>query len=317
MRAWGAGSRGPGVVDFGGCSKPEMARVPPRSYNWGVVCPRACQATRVVAAASVAALALVACGAKERSPPKNVVTAESSAAPGSTDAAALARPIEDASQACHPPSPCPSEMVLALGDYCPVVRQTCKRWLDPDTSPYHDFRCAEYAPSECLAPRVHERFCIDREEYVKPGDALPLAKQSWTSASAICEASEKRLCLESEWQFACEGEGMLPYPYGLMRDKAACNIDQMHLGKLQSGLNDLRAPVTAYPRCLSPFGVHDMSGNVEEWATRDYAKAPNRSTMKGAWWLPGKNTCRAATLGHGETYEGPQVGVRCCKSTVL
>ena len=64
-----------------------------------------------------------------------------------------------------------------------------------------------------------------------------------------------------------------------------------------------------------------MSGNVEEWATQDAlaqavatpGKALDRSTMKGAWWLPGKNTCRAATTGHGETYEGPQMGVRCCK----
>ena len=56
-----------------------------------------------------------------------------------------------------------------------------------------------------------------------------------------------------------------------------------------------------------------MSGNVEEWATLDRGRLPDRSTMKGAWWLPGKNNCRAATLGHGETYQGPQVGVRCCR----
>jgi sulfatase modifying factor 1 len=207
---------------------------------------------------------------------------------------------------------CPSTMVLVEGEYCPSVRQDCKRWLDPP-GPYHEYRCAEYAPSVCLAARVHKRFCVDREEYVNPGDALPLAHQSWTSAAAICKSRDARLCLESEWQFACEGEEMRPYPYGFERDGDACNIDRMNLGKPQSGLNDLRAPVSAYPRCLSPFGVHDMSGNVEEWATLDHGKAPDRSTMKGAWWLPGKNTCRAATLGHGEVYEGPQVGVRCCE----
>jgi formylglycine-generating enzyme len=217
-----------------------------------------------------------------------------------------AAPLPGASPACPP------EMVIVEGDYCPKVKQVCKRWLD-EPGPYHEYRCAEYAPSECLSPRVHEHFCIDREEYVKPGDALPLAHQSWTSAGAICGAKNARLCLESEWQFACEGEEMRPYPYGFERDATACNIDQMNLGKPQAGLNDLRAPVDAYPRCQSPFFVHDMSGNVEEWATLDHGHLPDRSTMKGAWWLPGKNNCRAATLGHGETYEGPQVGVRCCK----
>lgn len=224
-------------------------------------------------------------------------------------------PPQPPAEAEHVEGPCPDEMVLVEGMYCPDVKQVCKRWMDPPTSPYAVFRCAEYEqPSTCLSPaREHKRFCIDREEYVRPGDALPLANQSWTSASRVCAADGKRLCLESEWQFACEGEEMRPYPYGFSRDKTACNIDQPHLGKMQSGLTDLRAPVTEYPRCLSPFGVHDMSGNVEEWATLDHGRAPERSTMKGAWWLPGKNNCRAATLGHGETYDGPQVGVRCCK----
>jgi sulfatase modifying factor 1 len=268
---------------------------------------------RLVVTALLAAMTVVACGAK------GTMTTPIPDRPTAREAPVVVvdvaePPSEDVSIA--PPvsnPPCPTGMVLILGDYCPIVRQACKRWLDPEASPYHEYRCAEYEPSECLAPRIHERFCIDREEYVKPGDALPLAGQSWTSADAVCASDGKRLCLESEWQFACEGVEMLPYPYGLSRDASTCNIDQMHLGKVQSGLNDLRAPVTAYPKCLSPFGVHDMSGNVEEWATRDHAKWPNRSTMKGAWWLPGRNTCRAATLGHGETYEGPQVGVRCCK----
>ncbi len=220
-------------------------------------------------------------------------------------------PAEPTEVDAAPPA-CPAWMVLVAGHYCPVVRQTCKAWMDPPDR-YPEYRCVEYEPSVCLSPRVDERFCIDREEYVAPGDALPLVHQSWTSASALCESRGERLCKESEWQFACEGEEMLPYPYGLARDATACNIDQMNLGRPQAGLNDLRAPVSAYPRCMSPFGVHDMSGNVEEWATLDHGRAPDRSTMKGAWWLPGKNTCRAATLGHGEIYEGPQVGVRCCR----
>ena len=263
---------------------------------------------------------MAACAANEPratpAPGPAVVEETTQASTAMEDAATEAATVAPTAVAAAPidasPPTCSSEMLLVSGDYCPKVRQTCTRWMDPP-GPYQDFRCAVYAPSVCLAPRVHERFCIDREEYVKPGDALPLAHQSWTSAGAICESRGARLCLESEWQFACEGEEMLPYPYGLSRDSSACNIDQTKLGKPQSGLFDLRAPTSAYPRCLSPFGVHDMSGNVEEWATLDHGHAPDRSTMKGAWWLPGKNTCRAATLGHGEIYEGPQVGVRCCK----
>jgi formylglycine-generating enzyme required for sulfatase activity len=211
-----------------------------------------------------------------------------------------------------PQLPCPSDMVMAEGEYCPTPIQTCKRWLDPP-GPYEFYRCAEYAPSICKGSRVHERFCIDREEYVEPGETLPLANQSWTSAKEVCEGSGKRLCLESEWQFACEGDEMRPYPYGFVRDATLCNIDRLDLGKPNGGLKDLREPIADRPKCLSPFAVHGMSGNIEEWTTIDDGKAPQRSSMKGAWWLPGKNTCRSRTVGHGEIYRGKQVGVRCCK----
>ena len=271
---------------------------------------------RGVCGGFVVFVVLFACGAREPSPvtqPPSLEplesldgdTAVASATLSASETLSNVAPVADS-------LPCPTPMVLVEGEYCPKVRQECKRWLAPP-GPYHDYRCAEYAPSVCLVPRAHKRFCVDREEYVASGDALPLVHQSWTTAFLLCRSRRARLCLESEWQFACEGEELRPYPYGFERDSAACNIDQMNLGKPQAGLNDLRAPVDAYPRCLSPFGVHDMSGNVEEWVTLDYGSAPERSAMKGAWWLPGKNTCRAATLGHGEVYEGPQVGVRCCQ----
>lgn len=245
-------------------------------------------------------------------------TRDAARAPFAVDASAFGDAAADAAVAAldnaDSGGACPPEMVLAEGNYCSKANQVCKRWLD--TGRFHDYRCAEYVqPATCVGKRENKRFCIDREEYVAPGETLPLAHQSWTSAGEVCKKDGKRLCLESEWQFACEGPDMHPYPYGdgFHRDGAACNIDRMHLGKPNAGLTDLRAPISAYPNCVSVFGVHDMSGNIEEWATLDHGVAPQRSSMKGAWWLPGKNNCRAATLGHGEVFEGPQVGVRCCK----
>jgi sulfatase modifying factor 1 len=209
---------------------------------------------------------------------------------------------------------CPSDMVMVGGNYCPEVRHNCLSWMDPP-GPYENFRCAEYGVPTCMSEKKTAlRFCIDRDEYTPPGESLPAVHHSWSTAKTTCEAAGKRLCLESEWQFACEGEEMRPYPYGFKRDAMACNIDRSNLGKPNAGLRDLRMPAGSHPRCLSPFGVRDMSGNVEEWATLDHPIDPtDKSTMKGAWWLPGRNTCRAATTGHGETYEGSQVGVRCCR----
>ena len=207
---------------------------------------------------------------------------------------------------------CPGEMVLVDGMYCPEVAHPCQKWLDPEGR-YHEFRCAEYGPGVCLSKeRVEKRFCIDRYEYTKPGESLPAVNHSWTTAKAVCESMGKRLCLESEWELACEGEELRPYPYGWVRDDKKCNIDRTPLN-VGHGLVDWREPADARPMCVSLYGVYNMSGNSEEWATLDHpTHDDDHGTMKGAWWLPGRNTCRAKTTGHGEHYAGTQVGIRCC-----
>lgn len=256
----------------------------------------------------LALLLFVGCSQRPIAP---LVEGDPQIAPFAADPATDEAPVEAKA--------CPPEMVLVEGNYCPDVRHTCLEWIDPPGT-YEFFRCARYGKPTCASPSTSAmKFCIDRDEYTPPGESLPAAHHSWTSAKQTCEALGKRLCLESEWQFACEGEEMRPYPYGFERDSTACNIDRSNLGTPNAGLRDLREPAGSHARCVSPFGVRDMSGNVEEWATLDKPGAshdgqPDRSTMKGAWWLPGRNHCRAATTGHGETYEGGQVGIRCCKN---
>jgi hypothetical protein len=213
---------------------------------------------------------------------------------------------------------CGDGMVLVEGDHCPDAEQVCVKWLDPP--PYQNLRCGEYAkPAKCKIARVHRRFCIDREEFAETGafpgtkDVLPVVNKNWGEAKALCEARGARLCKEEEWEFACEGPEMSPYPYGWKRDSSVCNIDRTDLGGPMEKLKDHRAPLSAFPECNSPFGIHDMVGNVDEWVERDAMTAPNRSALRGGWWLPGRNRCRAATLAHGEEYSGKQVGFRCCK----
>ncbi|MBX3190401.1 MAG: SUMF1/EgtB/PvdO family nonheme iron enzyme [Labilithrix sp.] len=210
-------------------------------------------------------------------------------------------------------------MALVDGDYCPEADQVCLKWLDPP--PYQNLRCGEYAkPAKCKVARQHRRFCIDREEYAEtgspdPNDPLPLVNKNWGEAKALCEARGARLCKESEWEFACEGPDMHPYPHGFSRVAGHCNIDRTDLGGPMDKLRDHRAPMSQFKACMSPFGVHNMTGNVDEWVERETSAPPNRSALRGGWWLPGRNRCRAATLGHDESYSGKQVGFRCCKDT--
>jgi hypothetical protein len=207
---------------------------------------------------------------------------------------------------------CPEGMVLVEGESCPNARQTCTNWLE-NPEVYSYARCAEFAPDPvCSAPREHKRFCIDVREYTPPHESLPKTGISFTEAGKVCASQGKRLCLESEWQFACEGEAMLPYPYGFVRDSTACNFERTDLYQPNGDLRDLREPSGSRPRCVSPFGVRDMVGNVDEWAIREEKGAAHRSVLRGGWWMPGRNRCRASTTAHDEVYKGPQSGFRCC-----
>ncbi len=200
-------------------------------------------------------------------------------------------------------------MVRVRGEACDEAEQVCKKFLDPP--PYQYLRCAEYTkPSRCVGARKPVDFCIDREEAHDPTTELPTVDISFVDAKAKCVERGLHLCKEEEWVFACEGDDMLPYPYGYSRDSSACNIDKIHLGGKDGKLRDLRAKVSEYPRCMSPFGVHHMTGNVDEWAEREAGS--QHSVLHGGWWLPGRNRCRATTAEHGPEYSGKQVGYRCC-----
>lgn len=263
---------------------------------------------------SVGAVAALVHGSSVVSPPQPVPNSPSSSARTPAEVAPSATPARQVGNQ----GPCAAGMLLIEGDYCRDAEQTCVKWIDPP--PYQKLRCAEYAkPSKCKVPHVHRRFCIDREEYAEATassdaeDVLPIVNKNWGEAKALCEARGARLCKEAEWEFACEGPEMSPYPYGWKRDATICNFDRTDLGGPMDKLKDHRAPLSAFPDCVSPFGVHNMVGNVDEWVEREGMAPPSRSALRGGWWLPGRNRCRAATLAHGEEYSAKQVGFRCCK----
>jgi formylglycine-generating enzyme len=196
---------------------------------------------------------------------------------------------------------CPAGMVLVDGEYCPEVEQKCLEWMDP--------------PSTSTMPKVHRRYCIDATERTETdGSNLPRHFMSWTSSKNLCEADGARLCLESEWIFACEGEEMRPYPYGWERDSEACNVDRSENIGRPGRLVDHRDVAGSHAKCASPFGVQDLAGNVEEWVQADKGKKMGwKEVLKGSWWIPSRHACRQFQVGHNDVYNGAETGTRCCK----
>jgi formylglycine-generating enzyme required for sulfatase activity len=76
---------------------------------------------------------------------------------------------------------------------------------------------------------------------------------------------------------------------------------------------DQRLPAGSMPRCVSPFGVYDMNGNINEWVHLPGKKYPDRSGLKGGWWGPVRNRCRPTVGFHKEEDYGYEAGFRCCQ----
>lgn len=222
---------------------------------------------------------------------------------------------------------CAEGMVYVEGNYCSEVEQKCLRWLDKDTSPEANFgigplQCAEFAkPAKCKGNREHMRFCIDTYEWPNKAGSLPPVGIDWYTAQKSCQNIGKRLCTAKEWTFACEGEDVKPYPYGdgYHRDDTACNIDQPSM--------DPSIPRSEWPkhyrgvasgsmaRCVSSFGVHDMTGNVDEWVNNVGGRKdgdPYFSGLKGGYWGPVRTRCRPMTTAHSPQHSFYQNGFRCC-----
>jgi formylglycine-generating enzyme len=83
---------------------------------------------------------------------------------------------------------------------------------------------------------------------------------------------------------------------------------------VEISLVDWRSPSGEMDRCASPFGVHDMTGNVDEWVVNESGH-PYQSGLKGGYWGPVRDRCRPMTVAHDERFAFYQIGFRCCEDT--
>jgi sulfatase modifying factor 1 len=214
-----------------------------------------------------------------------------------------------------------------IGDQ--LQKSICSQWINREFPE----RCASFdrVKWEALRNKLKTKdlsFCIDRFEYPNRKGEYPVIYVDWNESNKFCESEGKRLCTEDEWTFACEGEEALPYPYGYDRDKDACLVDKpwrwfdpaaygsrkdaliRELDHLWQGV-----PAGSLPKCRSPFGVYDMTGNVDEY-TRSTSPVGSPAILKGGYWGPVRTRCRPTTRAHGPQHAFYQQGFRCCRNAL-
>jgi formylglycine-generating enzyme required for sulfatase activity len=177
------------------------------------------------------------------------------------------------------------------------------------------------------------RACVERGACARPtrtspactfdlGDPqLPVSCVGWSSANAFCLAVGKRLPREIEWENAARGTTPIRYPWG---GGHGCGVAATLAGETTNRSCSGKRPshVGAHLGGASPYGVLDMSGNVEEWVADWYAdsvselspRAGASHVLRGGGWLSAPSLARTTSRNWGSVREaGPNVGFRCAR----
>jgi formylglycine-generating enzyme required for sulfatase activity len=139
----------------------------------------------------------------------------------------------------------------------------------------------------------------------------PVTGISWEQAAAYASWAGKRLLTAMEWEKAARGTDGRRYPWGNEFDPQYCNVKEAGRGTT--------APVGEFSRDLSPYGVYDMAGNVQEWVAdevkpRGLGNPKIKRAVKGGSWAHSKAIAESAMLG-SEWPDTRQnyIGFRCAR----
>jgi formylglycine-generating enzyme required for sulfatase activity len=171
----------------------------------------------------------------------------------------------------------------------------------------------------CRAPARSSATCT----YDMGDPLLPVSCVPWNDADGFCRASGKRLPREVEWEFAARGATKALFPWGGSVTSCAVAATLVTDATGRSCTGKKPAKVGSHPMGASPFGVMDLSGNVEEWTSDWYSESVHESaapssgashTLRGGGWLSAPSMSRTTSRDWGSVLEaGPNVGFRCVK----
>lgn len=192
-------------------------------------------------------------------------------------------------------------------------RADYKRVMFEDESPQHEVTLDGYWIYRTeVTVAQYKQFCTATkrpmpEQPAWSGDAYPVTNVNWMDAFDYAKWANAALPTEAQWEKAARGDDARRFPWGNKWEVSRCN-NYSNNDPLSKGKDGKHAsPVASFPSGDSPYGVHDMAGNVWEWCVDWYAvdyyahaAATNPTgaetgeyrVMRGGSWGSSSKTCR-------------------------
>ncbi len=175
------------------------------------------------------------------------------------------------------------------------------------------------------------RVCVSagacQEKKQPPGKddpQLPAWFVTHAEATTYCRFAGKRLPTSAEWEKAARGVAGGDYPWG---DKWESTWANWCDGEACDGSVDGfagQAPVDAFPRNVSPYGVRNLAGNMLEWTATPAPNRPGSFIVRGGSFGPNNHMAKPliGLISWREFTDpganaAPHVGFRCARSAGL
>jgi len=182
-----------------------------------------------------------------------------------------------------------NQCFISKGDFCMGCQDMDGVYCKDDELPYHKVYLKPYKIDQYEVTAEEYKECVDsghcdiKNVYLKDSkkcnynvtgkEKHPMNCVNWLGADEYCKWKHKRLPTEAEWEKAARGNDGRVYPWS--SSDFGCNYSIVDVDDIlnngNEGCEKNSTSTVGFTAGASPYGLHDMSGNVMEWVSDYYS----------------------------------------------